>query len=233
MPPPHAWQQTLARGLEEAGRFEWIGDAWSREFRTPCLYLPDGHPVCVVFPVRPDRLADLWDLHQQAVEGPDPLQVSGRTLLRPVELRRPFEPSAGPAHELFELDSECAALLERTLGFPQPPTGPVVSEWEETTGWAIVREGPGYLHVCETWIRDLLPLCDALVEAGLVPTRGDGRPAVDLLSRAVVCPAFALLAPLELWSTDGKLRLTHAPLARDLWSLGEPGRPSGVLLDQQ
>jgi len=226
LPPPEAWQYELARGLEKAGRFEWIGDTWSGEIQAPCLFLPDGHPVCVLFHVRPERLADLWDLHQRAIEGSQPLHLSGRTLLRRFELRRPLELGAGPGHELFELDSECAALLERILGLPQLPTGTVSLQREETTGWALVRQGGGYLHVCETWIRDLLPLCEALVEAGFVPTREDvrpeARPAIDLLTRAVVCPAFRLLAPLELWSTDAKLKLTHAPLGHELWGRGEP-----------
>ena len=233
LPPPEAWQHELARGLGRAGRFEWIGDTWSGEIQAPCLFLRDGHPVCVLFHVRPERLADLWDLHQRAVEGPEPLHLSGRTLLRPFELRRILDAELvlpNKLRRLHELDAEYAALLERSLGLPHPTDGRVTIAkegiTEGTTGWALVRWGGGYLHVCETWIRDLLPFCEALVEAGFVPAREDPRPGdgptIDLLTRAVVCPALRLLAPLELWSTDARFKLTHPPLGRELWGLGEP-----------
>jgi len=230
-PPPEAWQRELAQGLARAGRFDWIGGLWSREAPSPLLCLPDGHPVCVLFHVRPERLADLWDLHQRLVGEPEPLHMSGRTLLRPFELRCVFAEEPGPLHELFELESEYGALMERILGVPHPRNHWVLIAEEEIAGggegWALVRRGSGHLHVCETFLRDLLPLCEALVEAGFVPAREDRQlgegPAIELLTRAVVCPALRVLGNLALRSTDARFELIHPALGRELWGVGELG----------
>jgi hypothetical protein len=184
----------------------------------------------VLFYVRPEFLEDLWYLHLNAVEEPNSLPLTGRTLVRPFELRHILEAAPPPGDDgpdRRELRSRYAALLERRVGLPQRASWCFFPAKERPNGWSLVQFGRGFLHIYETWLRDLLPLCHALVEAGFVParedTRGEDGPTIDLLTRAVVCPAARLLAPLELWSRDGRVKLIHPPLGHDLWGLGEPG----------